>query len=130
MRVFETGATRDEEDSKPSYRGFLSPVVLQRFGKYMLEHQVQADGDLRDPDNWKKGIPREAYLDSLLRHVMDLWLHHEGHSRLAVEEIEEALCACLFNVQGYLHEQLTAPVMTTAVHINSKDELKPSDIHV
>ena len=108
MRQFDTGATRDTAEDKPSYRGFLSPQVLERFGEYMLKNQVQADGKLRDPDNWKKGMPLEVYLDSLLRHVMDVWLmHDEEHALLGGKEVmEEALCACLFNVQGYLHEFL------------------------
>jgi len=106
MRTFAGGATRDTLSNKPSYRGFLSPLVLRRFGQYMLKYQVQPNGEKRSPDNWKKGMPDDVYLDSLLRHTMDVWLHQEGHEWFAEETLEEALCACLFNVQGYLHEIL------------------------
>ena len=69
----------------------------------MNKHRVQADGALRDPDNWKKGIPESVYLDSLLRHVMDLWLHFEGAQGV---NLQETLCAISFNSDGLLHEVL------------------------
>jgi hypothetical protein len=106
MRTFNTGATRDTLSNKPSYRGFLSATVIRTFGQYMLSKQIQPDGTLRDPDNWKKGMPQEVYLDSLMRHVVDLWLHHEDRSELAKEDITDTLCAIFFNIQGYLHEHL------------------------
>ena len=76
MRKFKTGATRDNEDTKIDFEGFYHPLVVERFGEYMHKHRVQADGELRDSDNWQKGIPKDA------------------------------LCGLLFNVQGYLYEIL------------------------
>lgn len=105
MREFETGATRDDEDSKFDYEGFLSPLVLQRYAEYMHEHRKQADGKLRDSDNWQKGIPPEAYMKSMWRHFMDVWLCCRGNDSQGID-VEEALCALMFNVQGYLHECL------------------------
>ncbi len=103
MRTFNTGATRDSDETKPDYEGFLSPLVIVRFGVYMNKHRVQADGGLRDSDNWQKGIPTDAYMKSAWRHFLDVWLAH----RLgAGPGLEDALCALLFNVQGYLHELL------------------------
>jgi hypothetical protein len=105
MREFETGATRDSDDGKLDYEGFLSALALERFARYMHKHRFQADGKLRSADNWQKGIPLDAYMKSLWRHFMDLWRSHRGYS--AVEpDIEEVLCALMFNVQGYLHEVL------------------------
>lgn len=107
MREFTSGATRDSDDNKLKYYGFLSPQMLQRFAQYMHRHRLQADGAYRDPDNWKHGIPTSSYFDSGLRHFMDLWMHFDGTPELAVEaDVEEILCALLFNVQGYLHETL------------------------
>lgn len=107
MRTFETGATRDTDAEKFDYEGFLSPSVLTRFAAYMHENRVQADGSLRDSDNWQKGIPTSAYMKSGFRHFVDWWTLHrqpEPLTEAQVVELEDALCALLFNVQGYLHE--------------------------
>lgn len=104
MRNFETGATRDSDENKFDYEGFLSPVVIKRFGEYMHKNRIQNDGKLRASDNWQKGIPKEAYIKSALRHFMDWWLMHREYE--PNEELEDALCALLFNVNGYLFEIL------------------------
>lgn len=114
MREFTTGATRDDAQTKPDYRGFISPAVLKRYGEYMLSHQIQADGKLRDSDNWKKGIPQKEYLSSLLRHVVDVWALIERGPNYPVPisngtyegAVQDPLCAILFNAQGLLHERL------------------------
>ena len=103
MRYFDTGATRDTDEGKLDYEGFLSPHVLKRFAEYMHTHRLQADGELRDSDNWQKGIPMEAYMKSLWRHFMDVWSIYRGPFQTPIEEFETALCAMLFNVQGMLH---------------------------
>lgn len=113
MREFDSGATRDNNEDKHNYEGFLSPLVIEEFGRYMHRHRYQADGEIRDGDNWQKGIPTEAYIDSLLRHVMDVWLHHRGHPERAREPIVEALCAILFNAQGMLFNILLEQETTT-----------------
>ena len=99
MRTFDTGATRDADDDKYVYDGFLSRAVWERFAAYMHAHRQQADGKLRAADNWKKGIPKTAYFQSAFRHFMEFWKAHEEN-----ESTQEVLCALLFNVQGYLHE--------------------------
>jgi len=104
IRKFKTGATRDTNENKYDYEGFLSPIVLKRFAKYMNKHRIQSDGSLRDSDNWQKGIPKDAYIKSTFRHFLDLWLEHRGFK--SRENIEEALCAIIFNIQGYLHEEI------------------------
>ena len=117
MRTFPTGATRDSDSEKPDYTKSLSPLALQRFGAYMLKHNLQADGETRALDNWKRGIPQGAYVASLGRHFMDLWLHVDGHPELAREQdMEEILCALLFNTQGLLHERLESGSKSEAVY--------------
>lgn len=106
IRVFKTGATRDQDATKPDYEGFISPLVTKRFGQYMTKHRVQKDGNLRDSANWQKGIPKDAYVKSLTRHVEDVRLHHDGFADEATEDLESALCAVLFNAQGLLFELL------------------------
>jgi len=98
-REFPSGATRSDNKDKPDYRGYLSPLVIRRYGQYMLAHQY---GGQRASDNWKKGITKDAYLESAFRHFLDWWDDHEKGGPVS----EETLCALLFNVQGYLHEHL------------------------
>jgi hypothetical protein len=109
IRKFSTGATRDVTAGKPDYEGYISPLVTKRFGQYMLRHQTGPDGEHRASDNWQLGIDRDAYLSSLCRHVEDLRLHHDGFGDEATDQdVESVLCACLFNLQGYLFEALRA----------------------
>ena len=133
MREFSTGATRDDDQTKPDYEGFLSPAVLRRFGRYMNEHRLQADGNLRASDNWQKGIPQQEYLKSLLRHVVDLWaaLRQDGptdKSPAAIKEREDLLCAILFNTQGLLHERLKMGVGTPATVIYAPERCVDLDL--
>ena len=104
MRQFETGATRNLEEGKLDFEGFLSPLVLERYAQYMDSHRVQADGKLRDSDNWQKGMPLNVYMKSGFRHFFTWWKAHRGLPTL--EPLEEAICALLFNSMGYLHEYL------------------------
>jgi hypothetical protein len=104
IRTFSTGADRDAADNKPSYAQYLSPIVIKRFGEYMLKHQTRSDGTKRPGDNWKMGIPKEEYLESGFRHFTDWWLFDQGYK--GRETLDEALCALMFNVMGRLHEEL------------------------
>lgn len=105
MRVFDTGATRDSNDDKLEYEGFESALVTKRYAEYMHAHRKQADGNLRAPDNWQKGIPKAAYVQSLVRHIQDVKLHWDGAADEAVDgDLESVLCAVLFNTKGLLFE--------------------------
>ncbi len=117
MREFETGATRGSDDNKPDYEGFFSSLVFKRYGEYMNKHRVQANGEIRDSDNWQKGIPISAYIKSWWRHFIDVWsmwrrierpqpgvMELKEWSDESLEIISEALCAALFNNMGMLHE--------------------------
>ncbi len=103
-RTFKTGATRDTDQGKLDFEGFYSPLVVERFGKYMHKNRTLRDGSLRDSDNWQKGIPVSVYMKSLWRHFFYAWKSYRG--RLNNEEQQENLCAILFNAQGMLHELL------------------------
>jgi hypothetical protein len=104
MREFKTGATRDTDIGKNDYEGFLDPKVIEMYGNYMTKHRTQSDGNLRDSDNWKKGIPKDAYIKSAWRHFLDIWMEHRGYK--SKDGIEEALMALLFNIMGYSYELL------------------------
>jgi hypothetical protein len=103
MRNFESGATRDSEEDKLDYEGFLSPLVLRRYAQYMHTHRKQADGSLRDSDNWQKGIPPKVYMKSLIRHTFDLW-HLRRNLPADQDDFENLLCAIMFNSMGLLYE--------------------------
>ena len=101
MRTFESGATRDNDDEKLDYEGFLSPLVLRRYAEYMHANRIQANGTVRSSDNWQKGIPQSAYMKSMWRHFMAVWTGYRNG-----DVSEDDLCALLFNVMGMLHELL------------------------
>lgn len=105
MRTFKTGATRDSADDKLEYRGFLDPRVERSFAEYMHHHRKQADGQLRDSDNWKKGIPLTAYFDSHDRHYREFW-EASVYDRNNVDRLIELLNAEKFNINGTIFELL------------------------
>jgi hypothetical protein len=102
IRTFSTGANRDGDKDKIDFEGFLSPLVLLKYGEYMHKNRKMKDGSLRDSDNWKKHFGEKHYdvcIKSLLRHVHDLWMEHEGlPSR---EGIEDAMMGVMFNIMAY-----------------------------
>jgi hypothetical protein len=102
MRTFDTGATRDQNNTKPDYAGFLSPLVIEGYGRYMHKHRKQADGTLRSSSNWKKGMSKDVYMESMWRHFLDVWLEHEGYE--SRDGLDEALYGLLFNVMGFIYE--------------------------
>lgn len=110
-RKFATGATRSSDSGRDDPEGYLSPLVIDRFNEYMTKHRVQADGRVRDSDNWQKGMPLATYMKGLWRHVLHLWTRHRGfpvRDPGAAANLEEDLCAIIFNAQGYLHETVKA----------------------
>ncbi len=107
MRSFPGGATRNKNDNKICYTGFYDPAVVHAFGAYMHKHRKQADGTLRDADNWKKGIPQGVLMESLVRHVVDLWRVHEGEVAIDPDtnapcDPVDLCCAIMVTVQAYL----------------------------
>lgn len=104
VRQFETGATRDTEEGKYDFEAFFSPLVLEERAAYMQRHRVQSDGGTREGDNWQRGIPFFAYMKSMWRHFFDVWKLHRGLK--ARTDMKDALCALMFNAEGYLHELL------------------------
>ena len=109
IRQFDTGATRDIDKNKPSYVKALSPIVLQGYVEYLGRHRLQSDGNLRDWDNWKKGIPQEVYLDGLGRHEMAVWLLCHGFpasDNHGPVTLLDSLYGVIFNSIGMAHEIL------------------------
>ncbi len=108
-RKFNTGATRDNNTDKPNYAGFFSPLVIKRFGEYMMKHQVLPDGSKRNADNWKQLFGDNhatVCFESNLRHVIDLWLIHDDMASLSRDEHQDVLCAMMFNTMAELYKIL------------------------
>lgn len=107
IRDFGTGATRDTDVGKLDYEGFNSPLVMKRYAEYMSKHRIQSNGELRDSDNWQQ-LFGDKHLDvcikSLYRHFMDMWTQHRGYE--GQDELEESICALIFNAQAYLFKLL------------------------
>lgn len=104
LRTFGTGATRDTAQDKLDFEASLSPMVLLRYVQYMDKNKQQSDGSMREGDNWQKGIPKDQYIKSLARHMMDLRLLHRNVYGGTSTDVEEILCALIFNSMGYLFE--------------------------
>lgn len=97
IRKFETGATRDTAEGKLEYDGFLHPLFLEQFAKYMQMHRLQSDGTLRASDNWQAGIPTGVCMKSLFRHFMTVWKEHRNV--LTEDGIMAGLMGMVFNIQ-------------------------------
>jgi hypothetical protein len=111
VRSFDTGATRSGDAGRYDPEGFLSPLSIERYSLYMAANQKQPDGSFRSSDNWQKGLPLATYMKGMWRHMLHLWTRYRGYpvqDPKAAANIEEDLCAILFNVQGMLHETVKA----------------------
>lgn len=124
-RIFDSGASRNSDEGKFDYDGFLSPNVLKSYAEYMHKMRFLEDGSLRDSDNWQKGIPKSQYMKSMWRHFMDVWTtRRDGYNTkketCAYEVKIEQLNALLFNVMGLLHEELKV-ANTDCIEVKSKN---------
>ncbi len=107
IREFKTGANRDTDEGKLDYEGFISPLVLEAYAKYMHKNRTLKNGEIRDSDNWQNLFGENHYdvcMKSLTRHFMDLWLLHRKFK--AREDIEDALNGILFNTMAYYFKLL------------------------
>lgn len=84
-RVWETGAQRDSNSSKPFIHN-LKGYTRQRFG-YHTNIGAAKYGN----GNWEKGLPTDCYLESIDRHLAS---YMEG------DRSEDHLSAILFGIQG------------------------------
>ncbi len=113
IREFDTGANRDTDEGKLDFEACLSPLVLERYAQYLYECQEMPNGSRRADDNWQKGMPLSAYMKSAWRHFFAWWKMHRGWQPVSqdAKELEDTICALMFNVMGYLHELLKAKLV-------------------
>ena len=113
VRQFSTGATRNQSTNKTNPAKAISPLVLQRYAEYMAAQRIQKDGTRRADDNWQKGMPLDSFMESGMRHFLHWWTLHQGNDCTSEDDghsvdVEEACCALMFNVMGFLHETIKA----------------------
>lgn len=98
MLKFSTGAVRDSQEDKEDYIESISWLTLRRYARYMLS-QEQKYGR----GNWLKGIPKDSYERSLMRHIQKYFAnkYYGGNFELDVDH----LSAAMFNLQGLMHEE-------------------------
>lgn len=100
-------ATRDSNTNKLDFVGFFDQNVLESYANYMNKHRLQADGTLRDSDNWKSYFGEEHYkvcFESAFRHFWDWWHEHNGEP--SRDGIDEAINGLLFNIFAYQSKRL------------------------
>ncbi len=94
----------------------LSPLVLTAYCEYVRSHRLQGSKDARSDDNWQLGISPTSYMKSLWRHLLEAWRIHREipayKGENVAENMNDALCAIIFNAQGMLHERLKKKVTT------------------
>lgn len=100
IREFESGATRSDNSNKRDVIGFTSAIADKLYCDYMHKHRVQADGTLRASDNYKKGMPKKAIIESKGRHDLDLRLIYEGYKARGDEL--DTLCSLRFAIDNLL----------------------------
>ena len=124
MKEFNSGSTRSSEPLE-DYEGFLSPLVIETYGRYMSRHRTQANGEMRNSDNWQKGMPKARYMRSMWRHFLEVWKiwRTKGLTPSTAEPLIDALCALMFNVQGMLLEVLISAGMKRPIVWSEEEEV-------
>jgi len=94
VKVADTGMVREDKTNKPTYLQYFTPAVLKRYAERMKQFPAKYG---LPSDNWKQGgYPKEEYLESLMRHLVDLY---DGDTS------EDHAAGIMFNIVGYMHEQ-------------------------
>lgn len=87
-RIFESGAMRDRAEGKGRY-DLISPFAIQRLcGVYERGALKYADR------NYEKGMPLGQFIDSALRHLLQL---------LEGREDEDHAAQALWNIASFIH---------------------------
>lgn len=89
-RVFDSGAQRDSNNSKPFIHN-LKGYTRQRFG-YHMNLGARKYGD----NNWTLGMPTDQYLESIDRHLA---AYMEG------DRSEDHLSAIIFGINGIMQNE-------------------------
>lgn len=96
--VFPSGAIRDSQEDKPDFNETISWTAFNRYAKYMTGKKSKYGAG-----NFKRGIPTESYVKSMLRHV-DKFMRNTFENG-DDEKNEDHLSAIVFNVFGIMHNE-------------------------
>ena len=105
-RVFESGASRNSDKGKLQKDLFLDAKVIHEYCKFMHKNRKTDSGTIREGDNWKKGIPVPALMASMVRHVEDVKLHHQGYHDSTEETYLDSIFGAIFNLMGLAHDEI------------------------
>jgi hypothetical protein len=113
-RKFETGAERDSEEGK-GLPALISPIFTDRLAKHL-----EAGAAKYEARNWEKGIPVEASLNSLERHVIAI---KEGRN----DEDHMAAIACNIMFMIHTKEMVERGLLPKSLDFNP-NYLIPEDV--
>ena len=108
LRDFGTGATRSRDADGERY-DLISPFALRRVAKIMAEG-CETHGEA----NWEKGIPLDATLNHLERHLQ-LWkMEQKSGKKIAADDhmakvIWGAMAICHYEEAGPLNKGILVP---------------------
>jgi len=113
MRQHPKGATRSNDEGKIDY-AHISALADRVWCEYMHEHRIQEDGKLREPDNYKKGMPLKWNIKSFRGHFKDFELLLEGHKVTEngkEKDLFESILGMEFNLKGMIISTMTGAVI-------------------
>ena len=123
MRKLKTGATRDSDNGKYEYLGFINPLCDYSFAKYMHKFRTMADGTKRESRNWQKGFGLEIPAQSLVRHLEDFKLLHEGFFVYEYRKdkiVERRVYKKKFAIPPPDHKEITFEDSLNAIRFNAE----------
>lgn len=115
VRKFASGAIRDSEEGKEDYIETISWTAFRRYAQFMTGKKVRYGSG-----NFKKGIDKNSYERSLVRHLTKYFINKYENGNL--EKDDDHLSAMLFNIFGIIHEEEQEKLK------NLNSEIEPPDL--
>lgn len=108
IHKFKRGAIRDSQDGKLDLVETTSPLANWRYAGYMTPKKKKYG-----TGNFKKGIDRESYIQSLARHYTKFMALEDCRIyglpvQPWMEPEEDHVAAMRFNIDGIMHEEMVA----------------------
>ncbi len=123
VRILESGASRDTDNGKFEYLGFMHPLNDYSFAKYMHKHRFMSDGSMRDANNWWGGFGLDVCIQSLARHIEDLKLIYAGYfvyEKRVGDKAERIVKKTKFKKLPKYYTEITVEGCCNAIRFNSE----------